>query len=140
MATLSSSFPGHVGRPGTCYIVCTMPRRARVIGPFAALLATLLAVACASPTLPLPPPEAPTQSEGVDAEHVKLSAGCGGAEDGALIIIVNQNAAPDQAVGGALASDCGSWDASVLAHSGDQLSITQESGTLSSLETLYKVR
>ena len=73
----------HAWRPGTCYIVCTMPRRLRVVGPFAALFASSWRVACASPTLPLPPPEAPTQTAGPDADHVKLSAACGGAEGGA---------------------------------------------------------
>jgi hypothetical protein len=98
------------------------------------------AAACASPTLPLPPPEAPTQSEGVDADHITLTAGCGGAEGGALILIINENEAPDRAVGGSEANACGAWDASVLAHSGDTLDITQEAGSLSSGATTYVVR
>lgn len=98
------------------------------------------AAACASPTLPLPPPEAPTQSEGVDADHVTLTASCGGAEGGALILIINEDEAPDRAVNGSEANACGAWDASVLAHSGDTLTITQQAGTLSSGATTYVVR
>lgn len=125
---------------------CTMPRVAQ--GPTdaaarrwpIALGFVLLAISCASPTLPLPPPEAPTQTEGVDAEHVQLSAGCGGALDGALIVIVNLNIAPDMAVGGAIATDCGSWDSSVLAHSGDALTITQTADQTTSPPATYIVR
>jgi hypothetical protein len=117
---------------------CAMPRVPQ--GRSVALLAALLAVSCASPTLPLPPPEAPTQTEGVDAAHVHLAAGCGGAQDGALIVIVNKNVAPDMAVGGAIATACGSWDSSVLAQSGDELLITQTSDDMASPPTTYFVR
>jgi len=99
-----------------------MLRRVFAVGPLAAL-----AVACASPTLPLPPPEEPT----VDADHVILTVGCGGAETGTLIVIVNTNPAVpgDEAVSGSEVSDCGGWDATVFAHEGDFLDITQEIGT-----------
>src|ERR1700722_9883127 len=46
-------------RRGTCYQVCTMLRRLLAVGPF-----LVLAFACASPTLPLPPPEEPTIGAG----------------------------------------------------------------------------
>jgi len=122
-----------------------MPRRpsaiVRSVAPFAAALAASL-WACASPTLPLPPPEAPTQVT-VDAEHIKLTAGCGGAEGGAYIIIVNQTAqlvTPSEAGVVSLASDCGSWDATLFAHTGDTLAISQESGTQVSDSTIYTVR
>jgi len=90
-----------------------------------------LAFACASPTLPLPPPEDPTIGPGPDADHVKLSVPCEGADPGALIVIVNTSATVpgDEAVSGALVSSCGSWDATAYAHSGDFLDITQEIGT-----------
>src|SRR5271166_1426303 len=89
-----------------------------------------LAGACASPTLPLPPPEAPTLEAGADVDHIKLVAGCGGAESNAVIVIVNLNPAVsgDMAVSGALANNCGAWDAVVFAHSGDTIDITQEFG------------
>jgi hypothetical protein len=125
-----------------------MPRRpsavVRSVAPVAAALAMLCALACESPTLPLPPPEAPIQSPGVDADHVKLTASCGGAQDGAIILILNQTLeaadAGDQAVGGSIANGCGGWDAMVLAHTGDNLAISQESGTQGSDATIYTVR
>jgi len=106
-------------------------------------IGVLCAVACASPTLPLPPPEAPTQTEGTDADHVKLTAGCGGAQADADIFIINQTletTAPDEAVGGSIANGCGAWDANIFAHSGDTLAITQETGELGSDPTFYTVR
>jgi hypothetical protein len=121
-----------------------MPRRLPASGRFAKLLALpfLLALACASPTLPLPPPELPTQTIGVDADHITLSAGCGSVENGAVVIIINQNPAVggDKAVSGALANPCGQWDASVYAHAGDVLELTQLSGSDTSPETLVQVR
>jgi hypothetical protein len=88
------------------------------------------ALACASPTLPLPPPVAPTV-ETTDAAHVKLVAGCGGALPQATIVVINRRASlpGDQAVSGAIADGCGAWDANVVAQRGDLLDITQESGT-----------
>jgi hypothetical protein len=123
-----------------------MPRRPSAIVRFVAPLATVAVVwcvACASPTLPLPPPEAPMQTSGVDADHIKLSAGCGGAQASADIFIINQTletTARDQAVSGSIADACGAWDASVLAHTGDVLAISQEAGTLGSDPTIYTVR
>jgi hypothetical protein len=115
-------------------------RRGAIALAFAVLASVCGAVSCASPTLPLPPPEAPMQTEGVDADHVQLSAGCGGALSHALIVIVNDNVAPDMAVGGALATDCGSWDSSVLAHKGDALLITQTADEGTSPPATYYVR
>ncbi len=100
------------------------------------------ALACASPTLPLPPPEAPTIEPGVDSEHVKLVAGCGGTQPAAVIVIVNRRVSlpGDQAVSGARADGCGAWDAVVFAHAGDVLDITQEAGTDLSTPTVVQVR
>jgi hypothetical protein len=117
-----------------------MLRRVPAVGLVAVCVAA--ALACASPTLPLPPPLLPTESKGPDADHVRLSAPCGGAEPDAVIIIVNENPSipGDLAVGGALASGCGQWDAIVYAHPGDFLSITQEQGTAASTPTSVRVR
>jgi hypothetical protein len=114
-----------------------MLRRLPAVGRFVGLLALPMAVAlaCASPTLPLPPPEAPEILAGMDADHVELVSGCGGAEDDAMIYIVNQNlsAVPPGAV--ARATDCGAWNAQVYAHKGDVLDITQEYAAEPSLVT-----
>jgi hypothetical protein len=121
-----------------------MPRRLPATGRSAGVLALamLLGLACASPTLPLPPPELPTQTVGVDADHIVLSADCGGAEANAIILIVNENPTlrGDQAVSGSIASACGKWDAVVYAHMGDRLDIVQQAFNLTSPDTFYLVR
>jgi hypothetical protein len=110
-----------------------------------ALAAALLGIAlaaggCASPTLPLPPPEVPSVSKGSDADHVTLTSSCGGAEDGALIVVINYSAPPEDQVGGAFATSCGSWQASVWAHKGDTLTITQQYGGQDSQSTTVQVQ
>ncbi len=106
-----------------------MLRRVSAVVPLLAVVA--LALACASPTLPLPPPMAPTITQGAAANEYKLSAPCGGVEGGAVIVIENTDTAlpDDQRISGSLASDCGSWDATVIANKGDVLNITQNNGS-----------
>lgn len=117
-----------------------MLRRLLAVGPGAVLVASLLA--CESPTLPLPPPAVPTEAAGPDADHVRLSSTCGGAEPYAIIIVVNENinVPGDKAVGGSIADGCGGWDAVVYAHSGDVLQVTQQVGEQGSLGTIVQVR
>jgi hypothetical protein len=100
-----------------------MPRRLAACA-FAASLA-----ACASPTLPLPPPLAPSLSPGADADHVTLTADCNPAEVSAVIVIINHGGSgvpvpAGEAVGGALTNSCGGWTTSVFAHAQDALDIT----------------
>jgi hypothetical protein len=97
----------------------------------ASAFAALAFVACESPTLPLPPPALPTVGTGPDADHVRLVATCGGAEPGALMVVVNENlnVPGDKAVSGSIADGCGAWDALAYAHKGDVLDVTQELGT-----------
>ncbi|MGO9835159.1 MAG: hypothetical protein ACLP1X_13180 [Polyangiaceae bacterium] len=113
-----------------------MSRRWLAAATFVALV-----LACASPTLPLPPPEAPSV-EVVDAEHVTLTAGCGGALALAYISILNQgpNGNGDPTDGGqygsiAQATSCGSWSITVFARANDTLVITQSSDNVTSLPT-----
>jgi hypothetical protein len=89
-----------------------------------------LALSCASPTLPVPPPLLPTMSASSTPGKVHLASDRG-AEANALVIIYNRNPAVprDQRVSGAQADDFGSWDAEVFASPGDFLDITQEFGT-----------
>ncbi len=95
--------------------------------------AQLGALGCASPSLPLPPPQEPTQFV-VDAEHVQLTSACGGADPDAVIVVVNTSPAvpASEAVGGAIADSCGAWSTTVFARVGDYLEITQETGTTQS--------
>jgi hypothetical protein len=78
---------------------------------------------------------------GADANHIKLVAGCGGAESNAVIVIVNLNpqVPGDMAVSGALASGCGAWDAEIYAHSGDTIDVTQEFGETRSPPAVIQV-
>lgn len=94
----------------------------------AALLPFGIVVACASPTLPLPPPATPDIAAGEDADHVLLTSGCGGVEGNANVEVVNTNpTVPLNETGVvATATACGSWNAQVYAHAGDELSITQQ--------------
>jgi hypothetical protein len=107
-----------------------MARRLFAVGSLVAV-----ALACATPTLPLPPPELPTV-EKVDANHVKLVGGCGSVEVGAYVEVENRdlpaNVPGNQAGTVSRADGCGQWDATVYAHSGDVLQITQWVGTMSS--------
>ncbi len=117
-----------------------MLRRLLAVGLGAVLVASVFA--CASPTLPLPPPEPPTEAAGPDADHVRLSSTCGGAQPYAIIIVVNENITVpgDKAVGGSIADGCGGWDAVVYAHSGDVLEVSQQVGADGSLSTVVQVR
>jgi hypothetical protein len=114
-----------------------MLRRVLAVAPLAALV---LVLACASPTLPLPPPEIPTVGMGADANHVLLTATCGGVEGGAEVVVVNNTAPPLEKLRGAYATTCGSWQAEIWAHSGDVLEITQVVGGESSQVTTMQVR
>ena len=104
-----------------------MSRRWLAAATFVALV-----LACASPTLPLPPPEAPSV-EVVDSMHVLLTAACGGAEDYAEIQVKNLGhtdpTAPTVNENGTSTSSCGAWQIKVFALTGDALSITQEYGS-----------
>ena len=85
-------------------------------------------VACASPTLPLPPPDAPLVSAGVRPGTVHLVGA--NAQANAEILIRNMNdAVPrDHQLGGSIVNPDGTWDADVYGGNGDVLNITQQVG------------
>ncbi|MFO0735766.1 MAG: hypothetical protein U0270_07800 [Labilithrix sp.] len=89
-----------------------------------------VAVACTSPTLPLPPPALPTisTSENPQAYHLKSERGSIG---GALVIAVNRdtNLKPEERVSGTISDADGSWEMDVLGKPGDILDLSQESGS-----------
>ncbi len=119
-----------------------MLRRLLAVVPFVALaVACAVGVGCASPTLPLPPPVAPTVTAGADANHFKLTSLCGGVEGGATVIIENTDTslANDQRISGTIASPCGSWDATVYGNRGDVLNITQDDGTVVSSPEVFQL-
>lgn len=95
--------------------------------PAAVVVASLtLALACTSPTLPLPPPAAPTVSA-VQNDVVHL-ASVEGVQPNALVLVVNQN--PDvprnKRVSGTIADERGSWELDVYGRTGDALDVSQE--------------
>lgn len=92
----------------------------------------MLAAACAAPTLPLPPPTAPSISE-VAPDQYKL-VGYQSVEPDALVVIYNNDPAlaPSDRVDGAQADSSGSWEKVVSAKRGSVLDIWQESGTMRS--------
>jgi hypothetical protein len=100
-----------------------------------------VALGCASPTLPLPPPALPTIGASSTPGHVHLSS-TRGAEPNAIVVIVNRNPAlaGDERVSGAQADVEGTWDAEVLAAKGDVLDITQEYGSTRSPSTTVTVK
>ena len=106
-----------------------------------ALLALGVAVACVSPTLPLPPPATPEVTEGVDADHVLLSSPCGGVQGYADVEIINTNPnVPSGDVGiVAGASVCGAWSAQVYAHTGDVLNVMQQYAAQTSPPLTFQV-
>lgn len=101
-----------------------MPRRLVATGSIALL------VACASPTLPLPPPQDVSVVR-VDSTHVALSATCNSAPPDVVLTILNDSFKdPTQAGAVAVSDTCGAWAAeNVLASHGDVLTITYEQGS-----------
>src|SRR5690349_3438556 len=110
-------------------LLMRLPMRARVTVLLALAAAAFvgLAGACVSPTLPLPPPTAPTVSAGSSADMVKLTSQ-GGDQPNALIVVVNQNdeRARSRRVAGTFADEQGNWQLEIHALPGDRLDVTQE--------------
>lgn len=86
-----------------------------------------VAAACASPTLPLPPPDAPSITTGTESGTFLLSSERG-ASPGALILAINRNEGlpPERRIAGTFADDDGSWQLQVYAQVGDVLDLSQE--------------
>jgi hypothetical protein len=103
-------------------------------------LAVVAGLSCTSPTLPLPPPTAPTITTGSQPDTVKLEGTS--AEPNAVIIIVNRNPdlPRDKRVSGTIADEVGTWEAEVVAKAGDALDITQDNGHVRSPVTTVTVR
>ncbi len=108
----------------------------------AVLAATVfVAIACASPTLPLPPPAVPTIAQSTTDPTKYHLVSTRGAEANAIIVVVNPNPALplDKRVSGSQADVSGSWDCDVQATRGDVLEITQEFGSTRSTPTNVQV-
>jgi hypothetical protein len=111
------------------------------LGRGLAVLVAALALACTSPTLPLPPPSSPLISLGSTPGTYRLSS-LQGAEPNALVVVVNRRETlpPNQRVTGTIADPVGSWDLVVIANVGDLLDVSQETGSTRSASTTVTIR
>jgi hypothetical protein len=97
---------------------------------FVFVVVAAMVLGCLSPTLPLPPPDAPSETAGAQPGTIHLHGV--NAQPNALVIIRNnfpnpaENLAPGQHVGIALSDAKGTWDVDVFAAKGDVLEIWQE--------------
>ncbi len=92
-----------------------------------------LLAACTSPTLPLPPPAAPSVTAGAEPDTVRL-ASTRGALPNALVLVLNQaeGVPRDRRVFGTIADAEGSWELEVHAKPGHVLDVSQETGSVRS--------
>jgi predicted pyridoxine 5'-phosphate oxidase superfamily flavin-nucleotide-binding protein len=89
----------------------------------------LLVLGCTSPTLPLPPPEAPTESAGTDPQTVVLVGA--GESPTAFIVVENTDTQtfPTQPVAAAIVKEDGTWTVTIQAIKNNQLEITEYIGS-----------
>ncbi len=107
------------------------------------LVASLaMALSCTAPTLPLPPPAAPTVSVGSEPNTFHLESEKGGVIANALVIVVNRNESipRDKRVTGTIADEEGAWELDVFGYEGDFVDISQEDGTTRSPATTIQLR
>jgi hypothetical protein len=108
-----------------------LQRRALCLASLAAFC-VVWGVACASPTLPLPPPETPDiETAGLPAGEVQVVGMEGSALPNAFIISINDDPKlpDDKRVSGTQVNEDGSWRIPIVfASSGDVLQITQQEG------------
>jgi hypothetical protein len=110
------------------------------LGRGLAVLVAVLALACTSPTLPLPPPSTPLISLGSTPGTYRLSS-IQGAEPNALVVVVNRRETlpPSQRVTGTIADAVGSWELVVVASPGDLLDLSQDTGSTRSPSTTVPI-
>ncbi|WP_394838395.1 hypothetical protein LVJ94_15945 [Pendulispora rubella] len=114
----------------------------RIVRRFSAAFFALLVlafVACASPTLPLPPPAIPSVSQAGEGQYRLRSEH--GVEPNAIVVIINHNSAlsGDDRVDGTEADAQGTWEAVIPANPGDFLDVKQEFGTMGSPLTTFQI-
>jgi hypothetical protein len=96
---------------------------------FAVVSLVVAGIACASPTLPLPPPAVPTIGPGAMAGQVHVSSPCGGAESGASVLVINNNEPYGKRDAVTVADGCGAWALDAYAVKGDYLQVQQIVGS-----------
>lgn len=95
--------------------------------------------ACASPTLPLPPPSTPELAPEANGDW-KLSSKRG-VEGHAIVVIFNRNPNLPNAdrVDGTQADADGNWEEIIKAAPGDVIDVTQEFGSTRSAPTTFRI-
>ncbi len=90
----------------------------------------VLVMGCYSPTLPLPPPSDPSETNGGAPNLVKLHGAANSAEPSAIILIINTDTTfnDQQRATATIVNTDGSWDALVFAVKNDVLNISQQVG------------
>jgi len=130
-----------LARRKMCYQVCGMARTRvrRLLRVVFTAFFVLLIVACASPTLPLPPPAIPSIAPAGEGTYTLRSEH--GVEPNAVVVIYNQNVTLplNQRVAATLADAEGTWDQTVVAAPQDILDVTQEFGTMRSGSTTFQI-
>ncbi|WP_394820987.1 hypothetical protein [Pendulispora albinea] len=102
-------------------------------------LVVLLVAACASPTLPLPPPAIPSIAPAGEGQYALRSEH--GVEPNAVVVILNNNQTLplNKRAAATLANAEGTWEQVVYASPGDVLDVTQEYGSMRSAQTTFRV-
>src|SRR4029079_12319554 len=114
-------------------------RATKLLMRFVRVAAFLGLCACASPTLPLPPPSIRSVAQ-VSPGKFKLSSERG-AEPDALIVIYNHNPSVSLAerVDGAQADSERTWEETITAFPGDVIDVSQEFGSTRSPQTTFQI-
>lgn len=125
-----------LGTHATKLRMARLGRRSLVLSACAAL-----AFACTSPTLPLPPPTAPSITMGTEPNTWRLTSQ-NGVQPNALVLAVNRNESlpRTERVSGTIADEQGSWEMIVIGRTGDFVDVSQESGTTSSAPTTIQLK
>ena len=119
-----------------------MPRATKLLMRRLVLaLCASIALACTSPTLPLPPPVAPSITTGAEPNTFRLSSE-NGSQPNALIIVVNRNESlsREDRVSGTIADENGTWALTIKGSVGDFVDIAQESNSSRSASTTVQLR
>jgi hypothetical protein len=107
---------------------------------WAIAVALACAAGCDSPTLPLPPPSAPSVSQASTANRYTLHSDKG-AEPNAVVVIYNHdpNVSLQDRVAGVQADGEGTWDQTITAFPGDVIDVWQEFGSTRSAQATFQI-
>ena len=104
-----------------------------------AAVAVVAATACASPTLPLPPPTVPSALPAGEGRYTLRAVR--GVEPNAVVVIYNNNTALSlsERAEATVADGEGTWEETITAYPGDLIDVTQEFGTTRSAPVTFRI-